>query len=308
MSFSYDLKKELSGTEDAARHCRMAELAALVFFLGQESSQGSAISLTASGELPVLKASVLIRKLYGAAAEPVREPVNAQPRFRLDISDEEICGKLRKTLKCAVTENGRFLPDTAQLTQKNCCRRAFLRGAFLCAGTISDPDKSYHLEINCKTAAQAGSVKAVLLALGIDAGMTKRERYESVYIKNGDQIFEVLALMGARITLLELENRRILRSMRGNVNRIVNCETANIGKTAEAAARQIEDIRLINETDGQLLFEAGLDEAARIRVEYPEATLTELAQMMNPPIGRSGMNHRLRKIHSIAESLREGKM
>ena len=125
-----------------------------------------------------------------------------------------------------------------------------------------------------------------------------------VYVKEGDQIADLLGLMEARKSLLKLENVRILREMRGSVNRKVNCETANINKTVNAAVKQIEDIRYIRDTAGFSGLSNGLDEMARIRLQYPEATLKELGMMLDPPVGKSGVNHRLRKLSAIADALR----
>ena len=125
-----------------------------------------------------------------------------------------------------------------------------------------------------------------------------------VYVKEGDQIADLLGMMEARKSLLKLENVRILREMRGSVNRKVNCETANINKTVNAAVKQIEDIRYIRDTAGFSGLSNGLDEMARIRLQYPEATLKELGMMLDPPVGKSGVNHRLRKLSAIADALR----
>lgn len=299
MSFSYDLKKELSTVEDAPRHCRTAELAAFVLFLSAEE-QGK-IVFTSSNVFALNAASLLLKKLFREETEPVSDTI--QKKFMLTVS--EGAAELRKTLKCKEEEGGVLIPDTRQLLVKSCCRRAFLRGAFLCSGTISDPDRSYHMEINCRSAYQAEIVDEVIRSLHIESRLTRRNRYYSVYIKDGDAISDALGLMGARVSLLELENRRIVRSMRGNVNRQVNCETANIEKTANASVRQTEDIRYIYENGGADLLTAELEEAARLRLKHPEATLMELAQMPDPPISRSGMNHRLRKLTKIAEQLRK---
>lgn len=304
MSFSHDLKKELGSVVDAPRHCRLAELASIVMFLADAPEEGG-FCLRSPNVIPLDTAAELIRKLFGISLSPSEEQILGQRRYFLEIPDPSLQQELIRTLKCSPGKEGRLLPDAARLTGKSCCKRAFLRGAFLCAGTISDPDRSYHLEINCKTPEQAEITAEMMQALHIEPGLTNRNRYYSVYIKDGDRISDAMGLMGARVSLLELENRRIIRSMRGTVNRRVNCETANIGKTAAASARQIEDIRLIEESGNQDLLTGGLDELARLRVKYPEATLNELAQMMDPPLGRSGINHRLRKICSIAEKIRE---
>ena len=126
-----------------------------------------------------------------------------------------------------------------------------------------------------------------------------------VYIKEGDQIVNMLNVMEAHLALMELENIRIVKEMRGNVNRQVNCETANINKTVSAAMKQISDIEYIRDTIGFESLPAGLAEIARVRLEKPEATLKELGEYLEPPVGKSGVNHRLRKLCEMAERLKE---
>ena len=188
--------------------------------------------------------------------------------------------------------------------QKNCCKRAFLRGAFLCAGSISDPKKFYHFEIVCASPEKARQMQELMQSFEIDAKIVKRKKYDVVYVKEGAQIVELLGLMGAGISLMNLENVRILKGMRNTVNRKVNCETANINKTVNAAVKQMEDIEYIQNTVGLEKLPENLEETARLRLEYPQASLKELGALLSVPLGKSGVNHRLRKISSIAEQLR----
>ena len=205
-----------------------------------------------------------------------------------------------------IIENDKMseIPDISALTVKSCCKRAFLRGAFIAAGAISNPDKFYHFEITGRSRLIANSTAELMQSLGLQAKVIERQSHFVVYLKEIEQISDAVGLMGARRSLLELENFRILRGMRGNINRRVNCETANINKAAQAAARQIEDIRFIEKNAGLGSLPDGLDEMARIRLEYPEATLGELGAHLEPPIGKSGVNHRLRRISGIAMALR----
>ena len=193
------------------------------------------------------------------------------------------------------------------VVQNPCCRRAFLRGAFLASGSISDPEKFYHFEIVCATDAKARQIQSIMATFDIDAKIVIRKRFYVVYIKEGSQIVDILNVMEAHLSLMELENIRILKEMRGNVNRQVNCETANINKTVSAAVKQIEDIRLLEEKVGLESLNEGLEEIARLRLQYPEATLKELGLMLNPQVGKSGVNHRLRKLSLLADDLRENK-
>ncbi|MDO5132403.1 MAG: DNA-binding protein WhiA, partial [Eubacteriales bacterium] len=179
--------------------------------------------------------------------------------------------------------------------------RAYLREMFLCCGFMSDPAARYHLEFRCSSLPQAEQLQGILEQDGIIAGRTRRRNYQVVYIKESESIVRLLQLMGASVNVMATENARILKELRNNVNRQVNCETANIGKTVESAARQREDIRLLRERGILQTLPAQLQEAAALREEYPGASLSELGKLTDPPVGRSGMNHRMRKLSALAQ-------
>ena len=147
----------------------------------------------------------------------------------------------------------------------------------------------------------AGRVWEIAEPIANDLGL---QLWDVRYVKEGAQIVDILAVMEANVALMDLENIRILKEMRNSVNRKVNCETANINKTVNAAVKQVEDIRLIERKAGFESLSEGLEEIARLRLQYPEATLKELGMMLNPQVGKSGVNHRLRKLSMIAEELR----
>lgn len=191
------------------------------------------------------------------------------------------------------------------VVQNVCCKRAFIRGAFLSAGSISDPEKFYHFEITCASMRKAKQLQGLMASFGIEARIVLRKRYFIVYVKEGSQIAQLLQIMDAPVALMELENIRIVKEMRNSVNRQVNCETANINKTVSAAVKQMEDIRYIQDTIGLESLPENLQEMARVRLERPEATLKELGEALEPPVGKSGVNHRLRKLSLMAEDLRE---
>lgn len=191
------------------------------------------------------------------------------------------------------------------VVQNVCCKRAFIRGAFLSAGSISDPEKFYHFEIACASMRKAKQLQGLMASFDIEARIVLRKRYFVVYVKEGSQIAELLQIMEAPVALMELENIRIVKEMRNSVNRQVNCETANINKTVSAAVKQMEDIRYIQDTIGLESLPENLQEMARVRLERPEATLKELGEALEPPVGKSGVNHRLRKLSLMAEDLRE---
>lgn len=183
--------------------------------------------------------------------------------------------------------------------------RDFLRRTFLECGSITDPNKDYHMEFVCEVHEQAEDIIHRLEQFGIEAKTALRGKYEIVYVKDSAQIADMLNIMGAHTQLMEFENVRILKEMRENVNRRVNCETANINKTVSASLKQTQDIELIRDTIGLRALDEGLREIAEARLACPDATLSELAGALHTPIGKSGVNHRLRKLGMIAEKLRE---
>ena len=174
----------------------------------------------------------------------------------------------------------------------------------MAAGSISDPSKSYHFEIVCNAYKQAGQIQKIMESFQMEAKIVERKNHYVVYLKDGSQIVDMLNVMEAYVSLMNLENVRILKEMRNSVNRKVNCETANIGKTVNAAVKQIADIELIRDMMGLDHLPDNLREMALLRLEYPEAALKELGNYLEPPVGKSGVNHRLRKLGEIADKLR----
>lgn len=191
--------------------------------------------------------------------------------------------------------------------KRHCCRRAFLRGAFLAGGSISDPEKTYHLELTSRTRQQAQEMSRILGTFKLNARIILRKGSYVTYLKEGENIADFLNIIGAHTALMELENVRILKGMRNTVNRIVNCETANLGKTVNASLRQIENIRYIAENIGFNRLPESLRNIAELRLECSDANLVELGQLLSPPLGKSGVNHRLRKLDQIAEKYRDQK-
>jgi DNA-binding protein WhiA len=190
------------------------------------------------------------------------------------------------------------------IVQSTCCKRAYIRGAFLASGSLSDPEKTYHLEFVNQFKTHSNQLMNLINSFDMDSKIVIRKKYYVVYLKEGSQIVDLLNIMEAHIGLMELENLRILKEMRNSVNRIVNCETANLKKTVSAAVRQMEDIRYIEATIGLNSLPEALEDVARLRKDNSSASLKELGQMLSPPVGKSGVNHRLRKLNEIAETLR----
>ena len=188
-----------------------------------------------------------------------------------------------------------------------CCRRAYIRGAFLAAGSVNDPKKNYHLEFVLAERETAEQLQGLINSFRLEAKVVERKEHFVVYLKEGEQIVDLLNVMEAPVALMDLENVRIVKEMRNDINRKVNCETANLNKVVGAAVKQLEDIAYIEETIGLSSLSEQLEEVARLRLKYPDTSLKELGSYLAAPVGKSGVNHRLRKISNIAETLREGK-
>lgn len=312
MSFSGDIKEELSRPSSAGRHCRLAETAAILSLCGKiiiTENDRYCVKIQTEN-LPVArKYFTLLRKAFNIKAEvSVRKNRETCSCSVVVCKDREARRLLKET--CLLDEDGNIQECTSlihnQLLKQNCCRRAFIRGAFLAAGSVSDPKKSYHFEIVASSKEKAVQLQELLFGYQIDARIVLRKRHYVVYVKEGSQIVALLGLMGAHVSLMQLENVRIVKEMRNSVNRKVNCETANLNKTVSAAVRQVEDIRYIESRRGLHELSEGLEETARLRLEHPDASLKELGDMMSPKVGKSGVNHRLRKLSLMAEQLRKG--
>ena len=183
--------------------------------------------------------------------------------------------------------------------------RLCIREAFIKSGSMNDPNKKYHLEIMFKTKKKAEEMQILLNNFNINAKIIKREKDYMLYLKDGEEISEFLALIGANSSVIKFEEIRVLKETRNDINRLVNCETANLNKTINAAVKQIEDIKLIKKKRKFSNLPENLQEIAELRIANPDVSLLELGKMLSEPIGKSGVNHRLKKLSAIAEDLRK---
>ena len=312
MSFSGMVKEELSRQVGTARHCMIAELAAILCSCGklQHLPQGDKLKIQIENEAVARKCFTLLQKTFNIEKEvSVRESSHLKwvKVYTIEISRPEEIQAILQAAKLAPDSKDHdslFLQDLL-VVQQNCCKRAYIRGAFLASGSISDPEKGYHFEIVYPNERKARELQTIIRSFSVDAKIVQRKKSHVVYVKEGAQIVDMLAVMEANVALMDLENIRILKEMRNSINRKVNCETANINKTVNAAVKQMEDIRLIQQTIGFEQLNEGLVQIAELRMQYPEATLKELGRMLNPQVGKSGVNHRLRKLSELADELRE---
>lgn len=288
MSFSSKVKEELARHISPARHCQIAELAAIMSFCGQygrDSAGKYTIGFQTENEEVIRKGFTLLKKTYNIEDGAVL--------------DEQAVGEVLQKL------GGLDQPVSRLIVKNACCKRAFLRGAFLSVGSMSDPAKSYHLEFACTDEGKAKQLQDIMRDFDIDSRIILRKKYYVVYLKEGSGIVDLLNVCEAPVSLMDMENLRILKEMRNSVNRRVNCETANIAKTVNAAARQVEDIEYLKAHYDFQKLPYALQEMAELRLENPDASLKELGEYFNPPIGKSGVNHRLRKLCELAEGIRD---
>ena len=302
MSFSGQIKEELAQVISSPRHCQLAELAALVQFCGHIEEDGSLL-VQSENPLVIRKCFTLLKKTF--KIEAVSKSQMQTQNYRLFVTGEDAF-RVLEALKICDTAGHlmmRHLTDPV-LIKNSCCKRAYLRGCYMAVGSMSDPYKSYHLELVCGLQAQAEQLLKILHDFSLDAKMIIRKKYHVVYMKEGENIADFLNITEAHKALMEFENTRIYKGMRNMVNRKVNCEAANITKTVNAATRQVEDIRLIREKMGLEGLPEPLRQMAFVRLENPQASLGELGKLLDPPVGKSGVNHRLRKLGELAKELK----
>ena len=311
MSFSSEVKEELVKKTDSARHCQIAVFAAFMGMSGNVSETDDArvcIEFVTENELTVEKFYELLFKIFG-----IKEDSDTNIQLRsgketiIRITGQEDVAKILMTLKWCDDQFTQIEPVFAdpRIVRMDCCKKAFIRGAFMERGSISDPNKFYHYEIVCKYEEDAEVLRGMLMFFGMDAKVIARKNSFIVYMKEGNNITDTLNLMGAVVSQMNLYNVMILKGISNDVNRKVNCETANLNKTIEAAVKQIKDIEYIRDTVGLDSLSDGLTQVALLRLENPDMNLKDLGELLDPPVGKSGVNHRLRKIGEKADELRE---
>ena len=313
MSFSSEVKEELFDRIGTSRHCQLAEIAAIIDAVGlvKPDEKGDYLLFLQDDNILVIrKFFTLLKKAFNIRNSILERPAIIKENgrvYRLVLDDDEairlILGAakmLEKNGSCRNLQSG----VNPMVTRNTCCKRAFLRDSFLCLGSISDPNKGYHLEYVCDSEEQALFLKELIENFEIEAKIVLRKKYFVLYVKEGAGIVDLLNIMEAPISLMNLENLRIVKEMRNDINRRVNCEVANITKTVNAASKQIEDITYIKEHYGFDNLQYNLREMAEVRLENPEASLIELGKLLDPPVGKSGVNHRLRKLSELADRIR----
>ncbi len=312
MSFSALVKNEICRAAKQKSCCKLSELSAFLHMAGSIAISRNKFALRADTENPAVarRAYTLIKDLFSITAriEMKHNRLKKNHIYSLLIDNKE---DALKVLNAAgiICGGSIFKNDTIDksIIEKKCCKKAYLRGAFLGGASISDPKKMYHLEFVSGTKEFTEDLAYILNSLGFGAKMAERKSQHIVYLKEGDKISEFLSLIGAYSAVMEFENVRILKEMRNQVNRAVNCETANLSKTVNAAVRQIKNILYIKDNMGFEKLSPVLRETAELRINNPESSLHELCEQLSEPLGRSGINHRLRRLNEIAENLKKEK-
>ena len=313
MSFSGNVKEELSEHWSSARHCQIAELAAILGLCGSiiiNSRNEYRVKVHTENKAVARKVFTLIKKTFNIESDiSIRRNIQKQSvSYSVVVKQHQDALRVLQAVKLIDEhldgfEEVRIVNPI--VVQQTCCKRAFIRGAFLAAGSMSDPKKAYQFEIVCAAESMAEQRRELMSSFSMDAKIVQRKKSYVVYLKEGSQIVDILNIMEAHVSLMELENVRILKEMRNTVNRKVNCETANLNKTVSAAVKQLEDITYLRDTIGLEKLSEGLEEVALARLSHPDASLKELGALLSPPVGKSGVNHRLRKLGDLAEKVRK---
>jgi len=309
MSFSSKAKNDLARLISDDRCCHMAELSGLLRVSGslQPGSGGMGALVVTENAAVARLLFTLFKKTFNAHAEvmaSVNRTLNKGHTYTVRLNEAEEALRAMEILDSE--EEGTVIHPgiPSKLLRKSCCRRAYLRGVFLGSGSVSDPGKAYHLEFVTHDATYAEALRDLINSYDLSAKIVARKQNTIVYLKEGDQIVDMLNIIGAHTALMAFEDVRIIKQMRNDVNRIVNCETANLNKTVDTAVRQVHAIEIIRNTIGLSSLPESLAEIAALRLEHTDLTLTELGALLSPPVGKSGANHRLKKLEKIAENIK----
>ena len=296
MSFSGEVKNELCRTAVTSACCACAEMYGV--FLCCHTFTPREIRIITENQAFAQRLPKLLERAFGVTFD--RVPCEEEQKFIFQITQSE-------KLRCIVEAFGYdpcqspVLHINFGLLEEECCRSAFLRGVFLSGGSITDPSKHYHLELATSHAQASRELQALLTDMGHAPRQVTRGAYQVTYFKNCDQIEDLLTAVGAPVAAMQLMNLRVEKNLRNEVNRRVNCEAANLDKAVDAAQEQLEAIRKLYELDRVEGLPDKLKETIILREAYPELTLTELAAEFDPPVSKSCLNHRLRKLITLSK-------
>ncbi|MCF6461746.1 DNA-binding protein WhiA [Clostridium sp. Cult3] len=314
MSFSSSTKNELSRLTIENQCCALAELASIIRTNGTiQISSMNKISLKFATENAAIarRIFILVKGLYDTDVDVMvrrNKQLKKNNNYLIIINSKEITKKILEDVGFLTNTTSSYyavdykVPE--RLIENRCCRRAYIRGAFLGGGSISNPEKAYHMEFVTNSKDHGEELADIINSFGLNSKIVIRKENYVVYIKEGEQIVDILNIMGAHQALLKFEDIRVLKDVRNNINRLVNCETANLSKTIDASLRQVENIEYIDSRIGLEKLPSNLQEIALLRLEHRDASLKELGMLLDPPVGKSGVNHRFRRIEDIVEKLK----
>ncbi len=307
MSFSQDTKNELVKIKNVSTSASLCELMGCVAFGGRLRREKGILSLTVVTENPKT-----VRRIYQLTKDTVG--VNSKVKITKSSSGKvsyTVCTENDEAVTLMIAlgfierpSDVNYLSSFRIKTEyidKSARQKAFLRGVFLTSGTVMSPEKKYHMEFATPSYGLHNDLYAVMKSMGINPRVVVRSGNMVIYFKNSEEIADILTLMGAYKVLMDFHNTKILKEIRNNVNRTMNCEAANLQKMVDASVEQVNAINKIIEAGKFENLPESLKEVARLRLEYREHSLKELGEMLDPPLGKSGVNHRLRKIQEIAE-------
>lgn len=314
MTFSSIIKNELSRTDIANTCCAKAEIAAMLRTTGYITFKGFnklEIELSTENAAVARRIFKLLKILYSMSTEvSVKKSNRLKKRNNYTIKvEEEIAKKVLQDTKLIKGEEINFMNFDfgvpQDLIKKDCCKRAYIKGSFMGCGSINDPGKSYHAEFVNSKEEHCQGLCELIKVYDINAKMIFRKNYYVSYIKEAEQISDLMAVMGSHNALLDFENVRVVKEMRNRINRVINCETANLDKIVDTSIRQIRQIKILKKHKAIDKLPDNLRELAYLRLKHSNASLKELGEMLSPPLGKSGVNHRLRRIEEIAEEIVE---
>ncbi|MDD7182323.1 DNA-binding protein WhiA [Peptostreptococcus porci] len=313
MSFSTETKNELSRMDIGNRALDIAELSAIIRLSGSLHFMGNMqIGLKITTELNSIARRVfkILKKEFEINTSITvnkNQMLKKNNSYVLTITPEMGASKLLVALGILDNENTFITRNdiSNKIVKEPEDAHAYIRGAFLGGGSINDPEKNYHMEFVANNEDYAYELSELINSMGFNSKIVARKNNFVVYLKESEQISDLLAIIGATNAMFALQNIKIMKEMRNNVNRIVNCETANLSKTVDAAVRQVENILIIQKTIGIRGLPENLQELAMLRLEYEDMSLKELGEMLHPPLGKSGVNHRFKKIEEIANRHRD---
>ena len=293
MSFSTEVKNELCRVSMQRACCTRAEAYGALLHATVFSHRE--IRLSTENSVIARRLQALLQRAFFVVCEPQRQG----RKYQIVLEQPTQIGRIFDVLGYDRKSHITYHLNRNEL-EEECCLASFLRGAFLMAGTVAGPDKKSHLELKSGHQSLAGEETSLLLDLGLSPKLAQRGGSCLLYFKDGASVEDFLTRIGAPHAAMALMEAKVEKNLRNTINRQVNCETANLVKTADAAARQIAAIRAVLDTRGEEAFPENLRETVRLRLAYPTDTLAELAQRFAPPISKPGLSHRLKKITEFA--------